>query len=59
MRSRNSSRERPGDNFKWNDSDFLKPTLEQGEKTWLGKQWSRRNDRLGSFPSINEIIRGV
>ena len=51
-----TSRERPGDNFKWNDADFLRPTLAQGERYWLGNQWAKKS---GRFPTINEIMKGV
>ena len=63
------SRTRPGDNFRWNDHDFLrKPSLKEGEKNWLGKKWSdsikdkegkHRSGRSFSLPSVTDIMEGI
>jgi len=66
-----ANRTRPGDNFRWNDNDFLrKPSLKEGEFNWLGIKWSdsikdkegkHRVQRFGglSLPSVTEIMVGI
>jgi len=70
MRSNTTTdRNRPDDSFKWNDVDFLKPTLEQGTYAWLGKKWQKATFKKypkrggGSdffvYPSVLEIMVGI
>ena len=65
-----AERNRPGNNFRWNDNDFLrKPTLKEGEENWLGKKWEeamvdkegKKRDEYYDFslPSVTEIMVGI